>query len=32
MEVRIRATLELRDADGSGVELSGGASCSSEDL
>lgn len=32
MEVRIRATLELRDADGSEVELSGGGGCSSEDL
>lgn len=32
MEVRIRAILELRDADGSGIELSGASGCSSEDL
>lgn len=32
MEVRMRATLALRDADGSGTELSEGEGCRVEDL
>ena len=32
IEVRIKATLELNDADGSGIELSEGGGCNVEDL
>lgn len=32
IEVRIKATLELNDADGSGIELSDGGGCNVEDL
>ena len=31
IEVRIKATLELNDADGSGIELSDGGGCNLED-